>query len=186
MFGCAAAQLLTLTQPPGVASIDEGRHQRHRQGHGGPLHPGHTRPRLPRHPPPRVQLRSTCLRTTTTRGSLGQSLRSATFRCSARRQNPTFRISCSEPTDNRRRGKAEEQKAFGVPEEFLNGHAWHTYTLTSSDGSVQFEFKHNVCGRRTYGEGVADTVSFLAATIAQGPEKKIYDMIDVLSAGAMK
>ena len=82
--------------------------------------------------------------------------------------------------------ETEEQKAFGVPEEYLNGHAWHTYTLTSSDGSVQFEFKHNVCGRRTYGEGVADTVSFLASKIAEASEQKVFDMIDVLSAGAMK
>jgi len=80
----------------------------------------------------------------------------------------------------------EEQKAFGVPEDALLGHAWHTYTLTSGDGSVQFQFKHNVCGRRTYAEGVADTVTFLAAQIAAGSEKKVFNMIDVLGAGAMQ
>jgi 4-hydroxy-tetrahydrodipicolinate reductase len=82
--------------------------------------------------------------------------------------------------------EAEAQKAFGVPEDALLGHAFHTYTLTSGDGSVQFQFKHNVCGRRTYAEGVADTVTFLAAKISEGSEKKVFDMIDVLSAGAMK
>ena len=41
------------------------------------------------------------------------------------------------------------QAAFGVPAEAMRGHAWHTYTLTSADGSVAFEFKHNVNGRRT-------------------------------------
>jgi 4-hydroxy-tetrahydrodipicolinate reductase len=82
--------------------------------------------------------------------------------------------------------EAEEQKAFGVPEDALAGHAWHTYTLTSGDGSVQFQFKHNVCGRRTYAEGVADTVTFLASKIKEGSEKKVYNMIDVLGAGAMK
>eukprot|EP00933_Yihiella_yeosuensis_P007344 TRINITY_DN112326_c0_g1_i1.p1 TRINITY_DN112326_c0_g1~~TRINITY_DN112326_c0_g1_i1.p1 ORF type:complete len:293 (+),score=73.96 TRINITY_DN112326_c0_g1_i1:45-923(+) len=79
----------------------------------------------------------------------------------------------------------DSQKAFGVPAENLNGHAFHTYTLTSGDGSVQFEFKHNVCGRRTYGEGVADAVQFIAAKCAEKSEKKIYNMIDILEAGVM-
>merc|ERR1712118_551773 len=55
----------------------------------------------------------------------------------------------------------EKQKEFGVPENALKGHAFHTYTLTSDDGSVQFELKHNICGRRTYAEGVVDGVLFL-------------------------
>ncbi|CAK9009223.1 unnamed protein product [Durusdinium trenchii] len=64
------------------------------------------------------------------------------------------------------------QAAFGVPPEFSTGHAWHTYTLTSPDGSVQFQFKHNVCGRRTYGEGVADAVEFIARKALEKSEKK--------------
>ena len=36
---------------------------------------------------------------------------------------------------------------MGVPEEHLLGHAYHTYRLVSPDGSVSFEFQHNVCGR---------------------------------------
>jgi 4-hydroxy-tetrahydrodipicolinate reductase len=80
----------------------------------------------------------------------------------------------------------EEQLAFGVPEDALLGHAWHTYTLTSGDGTVQFQFKHNVCGRRTYAEGVADTVTFLAAKIADASATKVFNMIDVLRAGSMK
>lgn len=82
--------------------------------------------------------------------------------------------------------EADKQKAFGVPDDFLNGHAFHTYTLTSSDGSVQFQFKHNVCGRRTYAEGVADAVSFLAEKISTGSKKRIFSMIDVLSEGKMQ
>ena len=35
-----------------------------------------------------------------------------------------------------------------VPEDALNGHAFHTYSLVSDDGSVEFQFRHNVCGRR--------------------------------------
>jgi len=81
--------------------------------------------------------------------------------------------------------KVEDQLAMGIPKDHLNGHAWHTYTLTSSDGSVQFEFKHNVNGRRTYAEGVADAVQFLAEKIKQGSKKRLYSMIDVLGEGAM-
>ncbi|GBG31187.1 4-hydroxy-tetrahydrodipicolinate reductase 1, chloroplastic [Hondaea fermentalgiana] len=82
--------------------------------------------------------------------------------------------------------ESEAQQAFGVPAEALEGHAWHTYTLKSGDGSVVFEFKHNVCGRRTYAEGVVDAVNFLAARINEGADKKLYDMIDVLKAGEMQ
>lgn len=80
----------------------------------------------------------------------------------------------------------ERQVAFGVPREALAGHAWHTYTLRSGDGSVVFEFKHNVCGRSTYAEGVVDGVKFLASRIAERADKKLYNMIDVLRGGDMK
>jgi 4-hydroxy-tetrahydrodipicolinate reductase len=77
------------------------------------------------------------------------------------------------------------QREFGVPEGHLDGHAFHTYTLTSSDKTVEFQFKHNVCGRLTYAEGVADTVSFLASKVAAGSSRKLFSMIDVLEDGAM-
>lgn len=80
----------------------------------------------------------------------------------------------------------DKQVEFGVPKEFLDGHAFHTYTLKSEDGSVVFEFKHNVCGRRTYAEGVVDAVFFLGAQREAKSEKKVFNMIDVLSAGAMR
>lgn len=83
------------------------------------------------------------------------------------------------------RDPAEQLKA-GVPEEALRGHAWHTYTLTSADGSVKFQFQHNVCGRRTYAEGVVDAVEFLAEKVASGSEQRCFNMIDVLSAGKMR
>lgn len=81
---------------------------------------------------------------------------------------------------------AEEQKSMGVPEEALQGHAWHTYTLTSRDGSVKFEFQHNVCGRLTYAEGVADAVQFLAQKVMSKSKKRVFNMIDVLGEGAMQ
>ncbi|GMH83118.1 hypothetical protein TrST_g8033 [Triparma strigata] len=78
---------------------------------------------------------------------------------------------------------------FGVPEEYLDaGHAFHTYTLTSGDGSVEFELKHNVCGRRVYAEGTADAVKFLGKVMKEKGEEgaRVYSMIDVLEEGALE
>jgi 4-hydroxy-tetrahydrodipicolinate reductase len=85
--------------------------------------------------------------------------------------------------------KVREEKAqlaFGVPKEDLLGHAFHTYALKSGDGTVAFQYQHNVCGRRTYAEGVVDAVLFLAKKRSEKSETKIFNMIDVLSAGAMR
>jgi len=78
----------------------------------------------------------------------------------------------------------EESMGFGVPQDFLTGHAYHTYRLESADKSVTFEFKHNVNGRSTYAEGVADAVLFLSEKLGQ--PGKVYDMIDVLESGKMR
>lgn len=80
----------------------------------------------------------------------------------------------------------EESQDFGVEEEYLKGHAFHTYTLTSPDGSVEFQLKHNVSGRTVYAEGTADAVKFLSKKIAEGAEAKVYSMINVLEEGAME
>jgi len=88
----------------------------------------------------------------------------------------------------------EEQLAGGgvshtgvspVPEGALGGHAYHTYSLTSGDGQVEFQFRHNVNGRSTYAEGTVDAAVFLAGRIAAGSEQRLFSMIDVLKAGAM-
>jgi len=79
----------------------------------------------------------------------------------------------------------EESLAFGVKEDALKGHAFHTYTLTSGDGSVQFKLEHNVSGRRVYAEGTADAVKFLAKKI-RVDDPKIFSMIDVLKEGALE
>lgn len=47
---------------------------------------------------------------------------------------------------------------------------------------MEFQFRHNVVGRRVYAEGTVDAVLFLAK---QSGDKKIYNMIDVLRSGAM-
>ena len=42
-----------------------------------------------------------------------------------------------------------------------SGHAYHTYTITSEDETVEFVFKHNVKGRKVYAEGSVDAAEFL-------------------------
>jgi hypothetical protein len=52
--------------------------------------------------------------------------------------------------------------------------------------AVVLEFKHNVCGREVYAEGTVDACLFLHRQIQSGANKKLYNMIDVLSAGVMR
>ena len=46
-----------------------------------------------------------------------------------------------------------------VPEAALDGHAYHTYSMTSADGEVEFQVRHNVNGRSTYAEVCAGLLS---------------------------
>lgn len=84
------------------------------------------------------------------------------------------------------RDKTRQLGMMGVPEEDLNGHAFHTYSMTSPDGSVFFSFTHNVCGRNIYAEGTVDAALFLAKKIQEGSEQKVFNMVDVLREGAMR
>lgn len=83
------------------------------------------------------------------------------------------------------RNEPEQIKRMRVPQEALSGHAFHTYCLDSADGSVHFEFQHNVCGRKIYAEGSVDAVLFLASQIKKGSGKS-FNMMDVLRSGFMK
>ena len=83
------------------------------------------------------------------------------------------------------REPSEQVSRMGVPEDALSGHAYHTYELTAPDGTVTFQFQHNVCGRSIYAEGSVDAAVFLAARMAEGGDKKVFNMMDVLAAGAM-
>ena len=84
------------------------------------------------------------------------------------------------------RDKESQVGRMGVPEEHLLGHAYHTYHLDSPDGTVSFEFQHNVCGRTIYAEGTVDAALFLARQIENKAPQKLYNMVDVLRAGAMR
>lgn len=71
----------------------------------------------------------------------------------------------------------EKQRAMGIPEDALGGHGWHSYTLRSPDGSIFFQFTHNVNGRDIYALGTLDAINFLAKNYQTG---KVYSMKDVL------
>ena len=83
------------------------------------------------------------------------------------------------------RNEKEQMERMHVPEEYIGGHAFHTYSLDSADGTVHFEFQHNVCGRKIYAEGTVDAVNFLACHIANGTAKP-FNMMDVLRSGKMR
>ncbi|MDL2275513.1 dihydrodipicolinate reductase [Desulfosarcina sp. OttesenSCG-928-G10] len=69
---------------------------------------------------------------------------------------------------------------WGIPEAFISGHGWHTYRLTSADGTVAFEFRHNVNGRDIYAGGTLDAIRFLEKKLNAGEKGRVFSMIDVL------
>jgi 4-hydroxy-tetrahydrodipicolinate reductase len=78
------------------------------------------------------------------------------------------------------RDPGRQKAEWGIPEEHLSGHAWHTYTLRSDDGTVLFSFTHNVNGREVYQKGTLEAVLYLSKKIADGAEARVHSMIDVL------
>ena len=84
------------------------------------------------------------------------------------------------------REPSQQEQVLQIPPQYLTGHAYHTYHLTSSDGTVNFEFQHNVLGRQIYAEGTVDAALFLAKKIKEGSEKRVFDMVDVLREGNMR
>jgi 4-hydroxy-tetrahydrodipicolinate reductase len=73
-----------------------------------------------------------------------------------------------------------QKTRWGVPEEHLAGHGWHTYRLISADGTVRFEFTHNVNGREIYAFGTMDALVYLDRKLAAGARGAVFTMIDVL------
>jgi 4-hydroxy-tetrahydrodipicolinate reductase len=78
------------------------------------------------------------------------------------------------------RDPQSQKERWRIPETYLSGHAWHTYTLVSEDGTVRFEFTHNVNGREIYALGTLDAVRFLNQKLASSERGRMYTMIDVL------
>ncbi|KAJ6917657.1 4-hydroxy-tetrahydrodipicolinate reductase 2 [Populus alba x Populus x berolinensis] len=81
------------------------------------------------------------------------------------------------------RDPKEQKELVGVPDEYLSGHAFHFYYLSSPGKTVSLEFQHNVCGRSIYAEGTIDAVLFLAEKIQSKADKRIYNIIDILREG---
>lgn len=73
-----------------------------------------------------------------------------------------------------------QRNEWGIPETFLSGHGWHTYTLISGDETVCFEFTHNVNGRDVYTDGTLDAVVYLNEKSEDGKTGRVFSMIDVL------
>ncbi len=75
-----------------------------------------------------------------------------------------------------------QEVAWGVPQEYLGGHAHHKYTLLSGDGTVLFEIKHNVNGRTIYLPLILDSIRFLDKAVQRGAQGIVFSAIDVLKA----
>lgn len=76
-----------------------------------------------------------------------------------------------------------QKTVWGIPDEYLSGHGWHTYTLTSGDGTVRFDFTHNVNGRDVYIGGTLEAILFLQKKLQEDARGKVFNMIDVLKTG---
>lgn len=91
-------------------------------------------------------------------------------------------IDCSADDIEQERDPEKQVKEWGIPEEHLSGHGWHTYTLTSHDKTVKFQFTHNVNGRQIYAQGTIDAVMFLHQRIQQGAHGEVFSMMDVIKS----
>lgn len=93
-------------------------------------------------------------------------------------------IPFSDDDIHQERDPAIQKNVWKIPEQHLNGHAWHTYTLTSPDNTVCFEFSHNINGRDIYAQGTMDAAAFLHSKLKPHKNRtskgRIYTMIDVL------
>jgi len=90
----------------------------------------------------------------------------------------------SEEEITKERDPEIQKDVLGIPEEYLSGHGWHTYSLVAGDKTVRFEFTHNVNGRDVYAMGTLDALIYLAKKIQEGVQGKVFTMIDVLKGGA--
>jgi 4-hydroxy-tetrahydrodipicolinate reductase len=78
------------------------------------------------------------------------------------------------------RDPAIQRSEWGVPEAYLSGHGWHTYSIRSEDETVFFQFTHNVNGRDIYARGTLDAIHYLAKKVDEGAKGQVFTMIDVL------
>lgn len=91
-------------------------------------------------------------------------------------------VDFSEDRIHKERDPAVQQAQWGIPREYLDGHGWHTYTLTSPDGTAVFQLKHNINGREIYAEGTLKAIRYLDRKVREGIQGRVFTMIDVLKA----
>lgn len=75
-------------------------------------------------------------------------------------------------------------RAWGVPEPYLEGHAYHDIELRDASGTASLTLSTKVHGRAVYATGALTAVRFLAEAVASGARGEVYDMSDVLRRGA--
>lgn len=73
-----------------------------------------------------------------------------------------------------------QKNEWKIPEAYLDGHGWHTYTLDSQDRTARFAITHNISGRDIYAEGTLDAVLYLNEKLGKGISGAVFSMIDVL------
>ncbi|MDX2176608.1 MAG: dihydrodipicolinate reductase C-terminal domain-containing protein [Candidatus Sumerlaeia bacterium] len=72
------------------------------------------------------------------------------------------------------------QRALGVPEAHLGGHALHDVALESAAGDLALGWRTRVLGRRVYAEGALRAAVFLAARADASAAGRVFTMADVL------
>ena len=83
----------------------------------------------------------------------------------------------------RMRDPEVQKTQWGIQEEYLSGHGWHTYSLVSEDQTVRFAFTHNVNGREVYVRGTVDAILYLSKKVQAGARGQMFNMIDALGGG---
>ena len=91
-------------------------------------------------------------------------------------------VAFSEDQIQKERDPAVQRAQWRIPEEYLGGHGWHTYTLTSPDGTTLFQLKHNINGREIYVAGTLKAIRYLDRKIKDGVQGRVFSMMDVLKA----
>jgi 4-hydroxy-tetrahydrodipicolinate reductase len=89
-------------------------------------------------------------------------------------------LAFTEDEITKERDPETQKNVWGIPDAYLGGHGWHTYSLDSEDKTVRFEFTHNVNGRDVYAQGTLDALIYLDKKVSEGAQGKVFTMIDVL------
>lgn len=76
-----------------------------------------------------------------------------------------------------------QKRDWGVPEAYLDGHAWHVISLASEDKTVSLSFSVKINGRDIYARGTLEAVAFLQEKVNQGRRGQVYTMMDVIRSG---